>query len=344
MRTLSMLLVLIGFGWEAPLPAAAEKPVFTLAHKQGFSAVAFSPDSKLLAAGGCDGISGTVRIWNLRTRRFERRLIGHITCVMCMAFSPDGKRIVAGDRGGETVVWDVASGRVLVHIQDVTQLQVAAVAFSPDGKQFVTLSRTPTMSRITWWDSGTGKPVKVLNGGPAMEYRAAFSPKGDQLVSGGRSHLELWNTAKGKNRVVKVPALKNTVNSIAFTRDGKQIALGHHAEIVLVAAATGKQTRKIPVSKLHARFLTGLAFGPRGRVLAAGACNRRGKPSRVTLWDTGTGRRLHTFRGHLDNVRCAAISPDGRWLATGAASRNLKLWDVRRFTRVPPRTDRQRKR
>ena len=87
-----------------------------------------------------------------------------------------------------------------------------------------------------------------------------------------------------------------------------------------------------------------LAFSPNGGILAVGACNGSGKPSRVTLWEATTGRLIHTLSGHRDDIYCINFSPDGRWLGTGARSKSLKVWDVSRFTRTLRRSDIRRRR
>ena len=60
------------------------------------------------------------------------------------AFSPDGKRIVAGGHTDNMVrVWDSATGRELRCYEGHTSA-VTRVAFFPDGKRLVSASRDGT--------------------------------------------------------------------------------------------------------------------------------------------------------------------------------------------------------
>ena len=44
------------------------------------------------------------------------------------------------------------------------------------------------------------------------------------------------------------------------------------------------------------------------------------------LWSVATGELLTQFIGHEDYIVSLAISPNGRWLATGAWDNTARLW------------------
>ncbi|KAH8759523.1 WD40-repeat-containing domain protein, partial [Diaporthe sp. PMI_573] len=45
------------------------------------------------------------------------------------------------------------------------------------------------------------------------------------------------------------------------------------------------------------------------------------------IWDVATGACTHTLEGHDDAIESIAVSPDGRWLASGSYN-TIKIWDV----------------
>src|SRR5205807_2446287 len=49
----------------------------------------------------------------------------------------------------------------------------------------------------------------------------------------------------------------------------------------------------------------------------------------VDFWDVGTGRRVKQLqKSHLGGINCLAQSADGRWLAGGRTSQDVRLFDL----------------
>lgn len=66
-------------------------------------------------------------------------------------------------------------------------------------------------------------------------------------------------------------------------------------------------------------------FHPDGLILGTGT------NSEVHIWDVKTQKDLACFEGHSDKVSCLAFSENGYYLATGAADKTVKLWDLRKL-------------
>src|SRR5262249_48241966 len=68
--------------------------------------------------------------------------------------------------------------------------------------------------------------------------------------------------------------------------------------------------------------LTGLAFSPDGKTLAAA-----GWEHAVFLFDAATFADPESRDAHRDAVKSLAFAPDGKTLATGGRDRSVLLWD-----------------
>jgi WD40 repeat protein len=109
--------------------------------------VAFSPDGKTLASAGADG---TVRLWDVGTRRaLDQPLEGHNGVAYGVAFSPDGKTLASAGADGTARLWDVGTRSALGQPLEGHDGDVTSVAFSPDGK---TLASAGDDGTVRLWD------------------------------------------------------------------------------------------------------------------------------------------------------------------------------------------------
>ncbi|BEI82743.1 hypothetical protein CcaverHIS002_0306110 [Cutaneotrichosporon cavernicola] len=73
----------------------------------------------------------------------------------------------------------------------------------------------------------------------------------------------------------------------------------------------------------HERSLTQIVFNAEGDLLFSAS-----KDKIVNVWYTSNGERLGTFNGHNGSVWTVAVDSQSRYLLTGAADNEMKLWDV----------------
>jgi len=70
----------------------------------GVTALAVSPDGKILASGGDDQ---TIHLWSLPERTELASWKAHDSRVLVLTFSPDNRSLVSGSADGTIRIWDV---------------------------------------------------------------------------------------------------------------------------------------------------------------------------------------------------------------------------------------------
>jgi general transcriptional corepressor TUP1 len=90
--------------------------------------VAVSPDGCLVAVGYSDNF---VRLWDLQTGQLIEHLVGHISSVHSVAFTPDGKGLVSGSEDGTLKYWNL--GPLLRSVQREELVQAYEVGVEHAG-------------------------------------------------------------------------------------------------------------------------------------------------------------------------------------------------------------------
>lgn len=116
-----------------------------LAREHPVSAVAFSPDSRTVAAAWHDGLVCVMRVAD------GRLLAEWATETRCraIAFHPDGTRLVAVGNDGTVRIWNVQDCYQVAAFPSRGVVEVFAARFTPDGDTLVATSRSAAVLRMT---------------------------------------------------------------------------------------------------------------------------------------------------------------------------------------------------
>ncbi|MFL5240711.1 MAG: tetratricopeptide repeat protein [Gemmataceae bacterium] len=158
------------------------------------SAVAFSPDGKVLAIGAQYGIVKLLDAETGKERALLERFQLAVSFTLSLVFSPDGKMLATSDREGLVRLWDLTTGRLHASLRGHTSA-VGALNFSPDGKTLASASGDRT---VRLWDVATGQERISLKEHQGEVNSVVFAPDGKTLATGGSdSTVRLWRAATG---------------------------------------------------------------------------------------------------------------------------------------------------
>jgi WD40 repeat protein len=306
-------------------------------HYGHIESIAFSPDGRQLAS--CDG-HGVLRLWDLGSRQGwnaapvrygtdesgKRGAVG----LWCVAYSPDGSRIVTSARDGVVQIWDasITPQWTAVTRNDPEQL-TTPLAFSPDGKSVVIarhLAKGP--DRLQIWNVSSTHPSLVREFSDLSARAACFSRDGKQLIVGAPGKVEIFNAQTGESRL-RVPLAKNSVaNAVVCDGSGSLVVLEESNKkwtIQTIDARTGAKVRAItdPCFATTGVHANGFAASLDGGLLAIAP---RDSPQ-TALCDLPQGQLLPTRIGQREGCGALKFAPD-RLLAIASCG-GVELWDPR---------------
>jgi WD40 repeat protein len=276
--------------WDVPL----RKPI--RAENKAFTALAFSPDSALLAGGNNEG---TVTLWSRKQEEAVAVLPVGRTAILCLAFGRNPRRqaseeledqwlLAAGETGSVVTIWNL---RTKQHATcRGSAANVNAVAFSPDGTILAFAGRAETKL----WDVATGQPLLNLVGNPYRNWLTgvAFSPDGTRLVVSSQTAfgvsgaVDVWELENGRG-IQTLRGLANRVVQISISPDDRLLAaLDENWHIAIWDLLNGRLLHVLEAPRGYYADNAGLAFSPNGDQLAFST------KTTAKLWEVATGKQI----------------------------------------------------
>jgi WD40 repeat protein len=282
-------------------------------------AAAFSPDGQVLAASGGDG---SIDLWDARTGKPIRTLLGRAGQGHRLAFSPDGKTLATVALSGTVERWVVADGRVIGSSQPPTfpvPGSAMELVFADNTRVIV---RGVVGRFAVVWEASTGKLLTPQHEYVSDVYSLGFGAGGKEVVV---SYLDgrvlRWDAATGKN--IGAMALRTAEEHVPFkptltvSSDGTR-GLRHRSStapnqtVAIHDLATGDELFAIPAEEPSPDLkwviaTTSPRFQPSDQVLTG--CT-------VSVWDVANQRKVRTIEFPRALMVRARVSPSGARLVT----------------------------
>lgn len=332
-------------------------------HDEGINAVAFSGDGKRLVVAGAEGV---LTVWRLRDPLPERErglqrehtLRGHSGAVQAVAFSPGDEWLYSGASDGVVHVWDLEDGS-LQHPIDGQQAPVTGLVWLSEGLAAAGYGAADGAA-IKIWEPHSGRRLAGFGWRLNWVSSLAVSPDSAWLVSGGDDgRVRVWDPLTG---VLSRSWSSGTrsLNHLVFSSDAIWLAgSDQRGSVTVWDFLTGREAWSIELGELPILSLTFSSDSQRLIGTSASGKVRHWEVARGTLleerelflgsqavlpssppnvlWKSAEGHlqlfepaagRASTFQRVLFDLRIAAVSEDGRFLAGLDGRSRLGKWTL----------------
>lgn len=286
-------------------------------HEGAVRGVAFSPDGAMLASGSEDK---TVKLWDPAKKTEVRSLAGHGDMVWCLAFSPGGTTLASGGFDNEIKLWDPATGALRQTLRGHTEV-VASLSFAPDTSALASAGYDRTIR--LWKSKGPPLPVAsalaMIRGEQNSLLTIAMSPDATLIAAAGKDKTVVLRDLRTGKLVKTIEGLNAAISDIAFSPDGKILAVGTYGPRLNLSLWDVESGKKQFDLLGHSGGVRRIAFSPDGARLASCSWDKT-----VRLWDLKTQKSLYATPEQSLPISGVAFSPDGKTFATSTG--NWKEW------------------
>jgi WD40 repeat protein len=289
------------------------------------TSISISPDGNLMASASPNGV---IKLWNFKTRKVLRSLLGHIEGVnlISVTFTPDSKHLVSGGADGTVRIWDLQRGESIRTFR-ASRDSIRSVSVSPDNRRIASSGGSEDES-VVIWDFLTGSEIcKLTSKSPFGVDAIAIRSDGKYLAGSNSSGaLKIWDLSVCK----ELKTLENIEGStsvlsldyysfVQYSPDATMIANNADRNIRIWNSESGKSITDLIGHRDH---VSSVAFTSSGKMLASGS-----RDGTVKIWNLETGRVIQTFLGSRGPVYSVAISPDGTTIVSSGKDGMIRFWD-----------------
>jgi len=285
--------------------------------------------------------------------QLERRSFGGGSRLVAALVFPDAKRVLSASlaelrptpssaaSGLRLQVHDVESGKCLAVFEHAGRYQ--SVLLSPTGRQAITTGfrlEEDSSPKPSWlaeailWDTTTGKEIRRFPcDWQEPAHCAALSPNGRMLAVGGMDgQVKIFEVETGKElaeiAIFSEDGAGNqsqgkgdkAVWTLAFSPDGRFLLSGGGPATQVWNAQTFKEVHRL--NQRRRRRLTTL-FSPDSNLVFFSDGTGSGQ-----FWNLSSWAKSAEFQLDQGEIRCAAFSADGKWLALGTENRGWSVVDT----------------
>lgn len=188
-------------------------------HYFDVNALAFSPDSQMLATGADDN---KIKVWNVSAGFSFVTFSEHTNAVTALHFLASNHCLLSASLDGTVRAWDMYRYRNFRTFTSPSSRQFVSLTSDQAGE--VICAGTLDSFEIFVWSMKTGRLLDVLSGHEGPVHGLMFSPINSSLASSSWDKtVRLWDVFEGKG-AVETFTHTHDVLTVVYRPDGKQLA------------------------------------------------------------------------------------------------------------------------
>lgn len=290
------------------------------------SVVSLSIHGDTLVSGGLDK---SIRYWNARTTEPIRSLPRRPGDSDAFAVTKDGDFVATAGTNNAIRIFESATGKE-VNAGDGIASGIAGLSLSADNKRLATITSD---GQILVRDLTVNKLLRQWDSKQTGEFVIAYANDGKTLATVSTS-ARIWNAENG-GEIARLPIeTADPVVAVAWSSDGKSIAIGMPAGVVDLWDVKDK---KIVGSFKYAGSLHAVAWSPDGKKLAAAG------GAKIIVWEVPTRTIYKEFdlkegpTPTVATIKCLAFASDNKTLAAGGFDAVTRVYNLDHKTPADPK-------
>uniref|UniRef100_F6TW45 NACHT and WD repeat domain containing 1 n=1 Tax=Equus caballus TaxID=9796 RepID=F6TW45_HORSE len=302
-------------------PGGPLRATLTGCHK-GITALAWSPEEKLLVVGTQDGI---VAVWDMEEQQVIHFLPGHRGEVRCLKVLAKGTCAISASKDHTLRLWNLLSGREKFTIwdrgsKDPPEPQICSL-HADEIKKLVYLA---SGAKVSAWNLETAELVFRILGDASDPWKctAALAPQAVLLAVSEAGLVSLWSSATGRlQRKQRLSSIREETPTcgVLVQKQGKMVTGFSQGSLSLVSSEGDVLLEKLPEA------VGFLVVSEDESLLAAGF----GSSVRIFLADSqGFHRFMATDLEHEDTVETAIFGPENNLIVTGSRDALIQVWSL----------------
>lgn len=277
-----------------------------------------SPDGKLLALGGDDGV---IRIMSLSTFAVIQSIKAHDGRISDLDFTPDGSELLSVGRDGGAHLWRVRDGKLFKDVLEAGSTELYSGRINPMFPERYVLmgDRNGYLYARDLKRNRFITHAKYHNG-PVLAVSYQPNGKGTYLSAGGDGHL---NIRLPEGRRIDVTADDKALFEAGYDPTGQYIYTAGKSWKIKIWDS--RNILSAPAKNLegHKKYVLTASASITGGMLASG-----GGDKVVNIWSLATGQLKARLVGHTTDVETVAFTPDNRFVISSSEDKSLRIWSL----------------